>query len=127
MNLFFYAQIITTFLIAITLIVLFVLLNLNDRKKALDDGGSKTSAVLDVNAEIVDRYYNSRVFGGAYYKLIVKVNEPLERTFNLEVDPELYKNKKIGQSLLIRIPYTKYIEKSNDSDSIIFDGVSILE
>lgn len=127
MNLFYYAQIITGFLIVITLIVLFVLLNLNDRKKALDDGSSKASVSLDVSAEIIDRFYRSRFFGGAYYKLTIEIKAPLEKTFELEVDPELYQNKKIGENLLINVRYTKTIDKLKDIETITINDVSILE
>lgn len=87
----------------------------------------KNSENLDVSAEIIDRFYRSRFFGGAYYKLTIEIKAPLEKTFKLEVDPELYQNKKIGENLLINVRYTKTIDKLKDIETITINDVSILE
>lgn len=95
--------------------------------ESIDDRYVSESESLKINSEIINRFYKSRFLGGGYYKIEVKIEVPLEKIFVLEVDPLLYQTKKIGDSLLINVQYTKDIDKLKDTKSIIINDIFILE
>lgn len=104
---------------------------LSEYKKAgiesLDERYLRENKSIVTEAVIVDRFYESRFFGGAYYKLELQLTEPYAESFIVQVDPVLYGNKKIGDTLKVEVDYSYEYDRLHGTEDRCILSKKLLE
>lgn len=93
----------------------------------IDDRYSNNMKTITDEVTITDRYYKSRLFGGAYYKFTLQITKPYKYSDTIEVDPVLYSRKKIGDTLKIQIEYRANIDHLKNKENDHITNIKILE
>ncbi|MDD3022474.1 MAG: hypothetical protein PHE26_01050 [Syntrophomonadaceae bacterium] len=80
----------------------------------------------EVIVTITDRYYRSKLFSDKY-TFKIQLTDPFDEEYTLEVDPVLYQEKHIGDTLSIVMEYNTEIDRYKEKQTYDRLRVKIIE
>lgn len=83
-----------------------------------------SNETIETEAEILEKTYKSRFFGSEKYEFKIKA---LEEEITIEVDPFIYKLKKVSDTLLVNVVYKVDIDTFKNTKKVISKDVIITE